>query len=62
MCRKNHENTGQTVSVKTERMTPFCLSDRLKVVLPFFSVFYFCVLYKTKVLVLSCRSSVSTQD
>ena len=62
MCRKNHENTGQAVSEQTERMTPFCLSDRLEVVLSFFSVFYFCVLYRTKVLVLSCLSSVSAQD
>ena len=62
MCTKNHENTGQAVSVQTERMTLFCLTDRLKVVLSFFSVFYFCVLYKTKVLLLSCLSSVSAQD
>ena len=62
MYTKNHENTGQAVSVQTERMTLFCLTDHLKVVLSFFSVFYLCVLYKTKVLVLSCLSSVSTQD
>ena len=40
MCTKNHENTGQAVSVQTER-TLFCLTDRLKVVLSFFSVFLF---------------------
>ena len=43
MCTKNHENTGQAVSVQTERMTLFCLTDRLKVVLSFFSVFLFCL-------------------
>ena len=62
MCTKNHENTGQAVSVQTERMTLFCLTDHLKVALSFFSVFYFCVLYKTKVLILPRLSSVSAQD